>query len=209
MKPFPLRLGATFVLVAGLFAFSSAAVPVQADAGGAVASVRSVAQTISSLDKHTCYVNSSKVYCWGANDYGQLGRPNFTLIYSSPFEVPGVDNAVAVTAGATHSCALSSLGTVSCWGRGADGRLGFGSQSDLYSPKPVSRDDNGLALADVASIDAGGSFTCAVTTAGALYCWGSNSGGYLGIDTTTVNVSRATLVIASGVSQVATGDSHS
>ena len=209
MKPFSARLIAAGVLIAGLLAFSSPAVPVQADAGGAVTSVRSVAQTISSLDKHTCYVNSSKVHCWGANDYGQLGRPNFTLIYSSPFEVPGIDNAVAVTAGASHSCALTSLGTVWCWGRGADGRLGFGSQSDSFGPKSVSRDDNGLALADVASIDAGGAFTCAVTTGGALYCWGSNSAGYLGIDTTTVNVSRATLVIASGVSQVATGNTHS
>ena len=209
MKPFPLRLAAAFILVAGLLAFSSPAVPVQADAGGAVTSARGIAQTISSLDKHTCYVNSSKVYCWGANDYGQLGRPNVTLIYSSPFEVPMIDNAVAVTAGAAHSCALTSLGTVSCWGRGADGRLGYGSQSDSFGPKQVSRDDNGLALADVASIDAGGAFTCAVTTAGALYCWGSNSSGYLGLPTTTVNVSRATLVIASGVSQVATGNSHS
>ena len=132
MKPFSARIGAAGVLIAGLLAFSSPAVPVQADAGGAVASVRSVAQTISSLDKHTCFVNSSKVYCWGANDYGQLGRPNVTLIYASPFEVPGIDNAVAVTAGAAHSCALTSLGTVWCWGRGADGRLGFGSQSDSF-----------------------------------------------------------------------------
>jgi alpha-tubulin suppressor-like RCC1 family protein len=209
MKPFSARIGAAGVLIAGLLAFSSPAVPVQADAGGAVTSVRGIAQTISSLDKHTCYVNSSKVYCWGANDYGQLGRPNVTLIYASPFEVPGIDNAVAVTAGSTHSCALTSLGTVWCWGRGADGRLGYGSQFDSFGPKPVSRADNELPLDGVASIDAGGSFTCAVTTGGALYCWGSNSAGYLGIDTTTVNVSRATLVIASGVSQVATGNTHS
>jgi hypothetical protein len=196
MKPCSARLGAAGVLIAGLLAFSSPAVPVQADAGGAVTSVRGIAQTISSLDKHTCYVNSSKVYCWGANDYGQLGRPNVTLIYASPFEVPGIDNAVAVTAGSTHSCALTSLGTVWCWGRGADGRLGYGSQFDSFGPKPVSRADE-LPLDGVASIDAGGAFTCAVTTEGALYCWGSNS------------VSRATLVIDSGVSQVATGNTHS
>ena len=210
MKPFLGRLGAAFILIAGLLSFSaSTPSAVRADAGGAVVSVRSLAQTISSLNKHTCYVNSSKVYCWGANDYGQLGRPNFTLTYSSPNEVPGVDNAVAVAAGSTHSCALTSLGTVSCWGRGADGRLGYGSTGDTYNPKPVLRDDNGLTLDNVTSIDAGGAFVCAVTTGGALYCWGSNSGGYLGIPTSTTSTTRATLVIASGVDQIATGLTHS
>ena len=70
MKPFSARLIAAGVLIAGLLAFSSPAVPVQADINGAPVSApsdRTAMGRISAGKFNTCYVQSGSVYCWGNN----------------------------------------------------------------------------------------------------------------------------------------------
>lgn len=52
-------------------------------------------------------------------------------------QVPGVADAIQVTTGAQHACALRSTGDVVCWGSAATGRLGDGSATAFPHPVPV------------------------------------------------------------------------
>src|SRR5262245_43928475 len=111
---------------------------------------------------------------------------------------------VAVAAGGSHSCWLTSGGGVLCWGGNGLGQLGDGSITNRSLPVPVSGLSSG-----VAAIAAGSNHTCAVTTDGAALCWGSNARGQLG-DGSTTNRSEPVAVsgLSSGVAAIAAGSSH-
>jgi alpha-tubulin suppressor-like RCC1 family protein len=83
-----------------------------------------------------------------------------------------------VTAGSSHTCALTSAGAAYCWGANDHGQLGDGTLTMRTSPVLVG---GGLTFF---SLSAGGSHTCGVTIGGA-YCWGANGNGQLGDGTTT------------------------
>jgi alpha-tubulin suppressor-like RCC1 family protein len=88
--------------------------------------------------------------------------------------------AKQVATGFVSSCALSTKGAVRCWGYNGEGELGDGTKVDSPIPVAVA----GLNR-NVKAIAAGSYFTCALTTKGAVKCWGSNSYGQLGNNTTT------------------------
>ena len=154
---------------------------------------------------HTCAVSrSGGVTCWGHNADGRLGIG--TLSDSSvPVNVTGMASGVAaVDVGNTHTCALTTQGGVKCWGRNDFGQLGNGAMTVSLAPVDV------LGLASgVSAISAGGSHTCALTTAGGVKCWGSNYAGQLG-NGTTIDSSTPVDVAGSGSGVVAitTGLSH-
>src|SRR5687768_5352583 len=76
---------------------------------------------------------------------------------------------------AGHACALSSDGRVACWGHNNSGQLGQGNATSSSAPAPV------LGIpAPIRSIAAGTSHVCAITTGGAVWCWGGNDWGQLG-----------------------------
>ncbi len=123
---------------------------------------------------------------------------------------PGAANAavvpaiVAVDAGSAHTCALTSGGGVKCWGYGLHGSLGDGTTISKLLPVDVEGLSSG-----VRAIDAGSFFTCALTTAGAVRCWGWNRSGQLGDGTTTERTtSVAVSGLGSGVAAIATGGAH-
>jgi alpha-tubulin suppressor-like RCC1 family protein len=123
---------------------------------------------------HTCAIaeEDGAVYCWGHGRYGQNGLGG-TLTLVAPFRVEGVQ-AVAITAGSYHTCALEADGAALCWGANEHGQLGIGSDAlQVLRPSRVA----GPAFAQ---ISAGETHTCAVTTTRRPYCWGSNIHGELG-----------------------------
>ncbi|HEX8630158.1 MAG TPA: hypothetical protein VF755_18525, partial [Catenuloplanes sp.] len=124
---------------------------------------------------HTCVVDGDgEVYCWGENEYGQLGVGN-TTDSRRPVRVPGLNGIIKVAAGATHTCALTSGGTVSCWGRNNAGQLGTNSLApDVDTPQDVT------TLTGIVDLAAHESNTCAVKDNGTAWCWGSNEFGQLG-----------------------------
>jgi len=141
----------------------------------------SKASTVSAGYLHTCAVTSKgAARCWGANEYGQLGN-NSTTDSSTPVGVYGLGSKVKnITSGYLHSCALTTNGRVWCWGNNTYGQLGNNSTTNSARPVAVA----GLGRG-VRAIDAGWFDTCAITARGAVKCWGNNSYGQLGNNTTT------------------------
>ena len=157
---------------------------------------------------HTCaLLADGTASCWGRNSSGQLGNGTFN---DSPIPVPvtGLTNAVAIAAGSDHTCALLASGSARCWGADGSGQLGNGtSPNDPRIPGAVTGLTNAVAIA------AGGSHTCALLANGTASCWGLNTSGQLGDDTTTrqlspVPVRNLTNAVAIGVGKGLFGVSH-
>lgn len=132
--------------------------------------------SIAASGQHTCALtDAGAVKCWGYNLHGQLG--NGTKVTTSvPVNVVGLSGGVVrVDVGADHSCALTSGGLVKCWGHNLNGELGDGTDDASTTPVNVSGLTSG-----VKEIAAGDDHTCALTTTGAVKCWGNNFNGQLG-----------------------------
>ena len=125
---------------------------------------------------HTCaIVQPGQVMCWGYNAYGQLGDGTLND-NSTPVMVPGVPNAVAISAGGVHTCALlSGDGQLKCWGYNTNGQLGIGSAAN-YSSDPALVSNISGAIA----VGTGDEHTCAIVGSGQVFCWGRNDYGQLG-----------------------------
>ncbi len=136
---------------------------------------------------HTCAVGSvgyvMRVYCWGANDHGQLGDGT-TISRTTPVMIDLATSQLAL--GDRHSCAINSAGAVLCWGANDHGQLGDATATDRSAPTTVA------GMTTTSSLSTGGDSTCAIT-GGHLYCWGRNDHGQLG-DGSTVDRSAPTEV---------------
>ncbi len=154
---------------------------------------------------HSCVVTlAGGVRCWGAGGNGQLGD-GAGRSQVSPVDVAGLNNEiVSIAAGGGHTCSVTHRGAVKCWGWNSEGSLGNGTFTESNLPVDVSGLSSG-----VAAITAGGSHTCALTTAGGVLCWGANDVGQLG-DGTTTNQNRPVPVIGleSGVLGIAAGSGY-
>ena len=169
------------------------------------------AVAITAGDFHTCAIlDDGSVSCWGSNNYGQIGDGTNTL-RNTPTQTSslGTDRtAVAITAGAYHTCAILDDGSVSCWGRNNYGGLGDGTTTDRNTPTQTS--SLGTDRTAVA-ITAGAYHTCAILDDESVSCWGRNTYGQIG-DGTTTNRNTPTQTSSLGTDRTAvaisTGQHH-
>ncbi|HEX4483987.1 MAG TPA: putative Ig domain-containing protein [Solirubrobacteraceae bacterium] len=165
---------------------SEAANPAPAQVSLPLAAGRPAA--IAAGSQHSLVLGSTgRVYAFGANRYGQLGRlANVESEGANPAPVEvalpaGAGAASEIAAGASHSLVLSAGGSVYAFGENDDGQLGgpanVGSEAANAQPMPVS-----LPGADGApiAIGAGESESLAITATGQLFAFGSNLDGQLG-----------------------------
>ncbi len=157
-------------------------------------------------DSHACAASESgRVWCWGGNDRGQLGDGSF-VSRETPVEVQGLgSNVRAVAAGPAHSCAITGVGAIRCWGANNAGQLGSGG-SAAASNRPVTV--SGITQ-DARAIGAGGSHTCALMTGGEVRCWGGNGFGQLGTGDRIRRPAPAVVQgLPSGAEQITAGQTH-
>ncbi|MDH5676747.1 MAG: hypothetical protein OEZ06_31810 [Myxococcales bacterium] len=136
---------------------------------------------------HACaVVSDGAVYCWGGNVAGQLGDAGVADAGSHkaggnsslPMRVRGLGPAWAIATGGAHSCALLRSGQVACWGDNRFGQLGVpGLDADHPHPDPHLLPE----LEQVEGLAAGRFHSCARRRDGALFCWGRNRAGQLGL----------------------------
>ncbi|MFZ9578698.1 MAG: fibronectin type III domain-containing protein, partial [Ilumatobacteraceae bacterium] len=149
---------------------------------------------ISAGDAHTCVLLSNgAVKCWGSGANGRLGSGDENSRGDEAGEMGAVLAAVdlgsgrtakALSAGGSHTCAIRDTNDVVCWGVGATGRLGIGSEDDIGdavgemgdSLIPVALGTGRTAVA----LSAGRIHTCALLDGSELKCWGGGSNGRLG-----------------------------
>lgn len=120
-------------------------------------------------------------WCWGNNAFGQLGIGQRTFTPSpTPTAVAGGVAFQEISVGAAHMCGLSTAGQAWCWGWNRYAGLGDGTTTDRYVPVLAAA---GRPFTSVVAGDGNVIFThsCGVTADGALFCWGSNSEGQLGV----------------------------
>ncbi len=120
-----------------------------------------------------CARTIAGVRCWGANTNGQLGNGS-VVASAAPVVVTGLTDAVTVTAGYNHACAIRANRSVVCWGRNDVGQVGDGTVVQRLTPVAVT------GLANVQQLRAGENYTCAVLADGGVRCWGGNAYGQLG-----------------------------
>ncbi len=132
------------------------------------------AVSIDAGEYFTCALTlNGDLYCWGANNVGQLGISSPTA-YQANLTMSSV---VMFATGLNHACAAVASGTIYCWGGNAYGQLGIGTTSSSELPTAVG------GLSGVTRLSAGGFFTCAVRgTLPRAQCWGANDTGQLGND---------------------------
>ena len=118
-------------------------------------------------------------YCWGNNSFGQLGDATNTST-SAPVAVSGGLAWGSIDAGGFHTCGVTTDGTGYCWGDQPNGQLG----DDNF---PTGSNQRVLVSGGLnySFISAGNRHTCALTSGGEAYCWGSSQFGELGDGTTT------------------------
>jgi alpha-tubulin suppressor-like RCC1 family protein len=148
--------------------------------------------SISVGSSHTCGLTTTNVaYCWGSAFQGQLGdgqSGNTAVDRNTPVAVavslnnPSALRFSSISAGGSHTCALTTSGVAYCWGLSSNGKLG---NNDLaianYSlPVKVLTSLSADSPLRFSSINAASSHSCALTTDGMSYCWGNAALGRLG-----------------------------
>ena len=208
-------------------------VPVGINPGSFPNGVRQVAVG----ESHSCAVTSAqKVYCWGRNEFGELGDGTHGYYAASTTPVRAlVSSAVQVSAGLGQTCTLINGGSVQCWGA-------FMGPAALHAPIAIpeitsavkvtsgrffscalladravkcwSLEDGILVVrtiigvTDAVDIDASDYHACAVLNDGAVRCWGNNDLGELGNGTTTASEASVAVLGISDAISVSAGDHH-
>ena len=161
---------------------------------------------LSNLELHTCALTAAgAAYCWGSGGDGRMGDGS-TGSNASPGPVSGGHTFNRIAAGERHSCAIDTANDAWCWGFRGRGVLGVGGALSGIETTPVAV-SGGLKFTE---IDTGGVNTCALTAAGAAYCWGANNNGELGSGSASVSDSGVPVAVAGShtFTQITLGDRH-
>ena len=180
---------------------------------------------ISLGQQHSCALDElGQVLCWGDGRNGRLGTGNNqnrgvpTYVVAEEDVTTPLSGIAQISAGESHTCALTIEGEVKCWGKAASGRLGHNSSSDDKNYPVSVVADNGLTtpLSDIVQVSAGHEHTCTLTSDGEVKCWGKALSGRLGHNSSSGDKNYPISVVAdnglttplSKIIQVSSGFNH-
>ncbi|NTW61632.1 prepilin-type N-terminal cleavage/methylation domain-containing protein, partial [Candidatus Saccharibacteria bacterium] len=147
---------------------------------------------ISINQQHSCGVASDgKAYCWGVNNQGQLGNGTKTdSMTLAPVDMTGALNGLTVSniaVGSNHTCAIASDSYVYCWGSTTGDAVGIDwTIYGYWKTTPTAITTSGaLGTKTVKSLKTGFNHNCVIASDNNVYCWGGNSNGQLGNNSTS------------------------
>eukprot|EP00090_Calanus_glacialis_P018965 TRINITY_DN29288_c0_g1_i1.p1 TRINITY_DN29288_c0_g1~~TRINITY_DN29288_c0_g1_i1.p1 ORF type:complete len:689 (-),score=225.92 TRINITY_DN29288_c0_g1_i1:63-2129(-) len=151
-------------------------------------------------------MQSGVMFAMGSNSEGQLGvgrNPEWTSV---PMEFGGIEGKIAkVSAGTTHSLALTDRGQVWVWGSNTEGQLGLGEEGEENVFQPVLLPFNNKVM----DINCGYYHSAIVTDQGELFTFGEVDGGKLGLNGVKDETDSPRLVnIPEPVTSVSCGGNH-
>ncbi|HEX8391691.1 MAG TPA: hypothetical protein VF665_04960 [Longimicrobium sp.] len=143
---------------------------------------------VSAGENHTCALTRDGVpYCWGWNAFGQVGdNTNVNRTIPVPVQMPAGVQFDTLALGGAHGCGLTADGLAYCWGTNLFGGLGNGTQDQAFTPTPVAQ-----GAVRFASLSLGNYHSCGLTSEGKAYCWGYNTDGEVGNNSTSHVLSPA------------------
>ena len=144
--------------------------------------------SVSAGQDHACALTSTfKVFCWGANGFGQLGTGS-TIPRTTPglIAASGLD-FTSVSAAAQFTCGVTTTFVGFCWGLNQSGQLGSAINFNTTTPNP---DTVSVLAGPFSVINATQGHACALLSGGTgqtgtVICWGLNDAGQLGRGTGT------------------------
>ena len=198
-------------------------VPVAVKTAGTPMEGKTIVQISAKVWYALALASDGTVYSWGFNSWGQLGNgtsgtannasaPVAVKTAGTPMEGKTI---VQVAAGATHSLALATDGTIYAWGKNEYGQLG--NDSTTNSPVPVAVKTAGTPMdgKTIIQIHAGYEHSLALAFDGTVYAWGRNNSGQLGKnDATDTHIPAAVQTLGTPMAgkvivQLAAGNSQS
>jgi alpha-tubulin suppressor-like RCC1 family protein len=138
--------------------------------------------------------NSTK--CWGHNTSGELGQGDMMdrggMSGQMGDNLPAIDlgpgrTATSLAVGVDHVCAILDDKSVKCWGRNADGQLGYGdiaNRGNMALQMGVNLPSVDLGPGRTAKAISASNHTCAILDDDTVKCWGQNLFGQLGLGDT-------------------------
>jgi alpha-tubulin suppressor-like RCC1 family protein len=135
----------------------------------------------------TAIKTDGTLWTWGNNEQGQLGIGTYYINKTSPIQIDSTTNWKTVSAGASHTVAIKTDGTLWAWGNNEQGQLGDGTTIYKNIPTKINTANNWQTIAT------GGNNTIAIKTDGSLWAWGSNNKGSIG-NGTTIDKNVPTLI---------------
>ena len=189
--------------------------------------------SLTAGDSHTCVldtgnviggggpivsaVSNVKAYCWGNNQYGQVGDGTTTTPKTTPVGVDMVGFMLpssfrTINAGGYHTCAIGDNDVTYCWGLNNGGQLGDNSTNDASRPKAINQ-GNIPTGETLEMLSLGLYHSCAIASNAKAYCWGQGQYGQLGNSGTggsytPVAVSQGAIPTGIGIANMGTGSYH-
>ncbi len=144
---------------------------------------------------HACAIRERRVLCIGTNELFQA---------DAGAALASIHDAVAIAAGANHTCILRASGRVSCWGDDIDGQSSGSGESHRRAALVEI-----AGLENVHAIAAGTHHSCARAANGDVWCWGRNHEGQAAPDDPSTRVRHRRVPLPGPASVVASGGTSS
>ncbi len=130
--------------------------------------------------QHACAItNSDVMYCWGQNNFAQLGAGDFQDSNTPRLANIKSLHPISADLGNAHTCILEQNGKVFCWGSNINGQVGDSAPLKYMIPATANGFESGASTSPTA-LAQGMNNSCALKADGTAYCWGMNTAGELG-----------------------------